>query len=91
MDLVLNFGALTFLLLTGAFFIYGFVDFLRTRSSRHSAYHGDAFSVDPKPSRPWKTRRSRYRYTTALLDQSLTAARQMTAETLRSKSRWQAS
>jgi hypothetical protein len=32
MDLILNFGALMLLMLTGVFFIYGFVDFLRTRS-----------------------------------------------------------
>jgi hypothetical protein len=91
MDSVLNFGALTLLLLTGAFFIYGFVDFLRTRSSRYSMYHGDAFSADPKRTGPWKSRGSRYRNTNALLERSLTAAIQITGETVRSKSRWRAS
>lgn len=76
MDLVLNLGALMLLLLTGAFFIYEFVDFLR---------------AGPKPSRPWIYGRSSLRHTSALLDQSLTAARQTTAETLRSKSRWRPS
>lgn len=51
MDWGLNIGALMLLLVTGAFFICGFVDFLRTRSLRNRLSRGDAFSADPKPSR----------------------------------------
>jgi hypothetical protein len=91
MDSVLNFGALTLLLLIGAFFVFGFVDFLRTRSSRHGMCHGDAFSADPKRTGPRKSLPSKYRNTTALLDRSLTAARQITSETARANSRWRAS
>ena len=40
MELIFSSAVLTVLLLVGAF-----VDFLITPSSRHSVYHGDAFSV----------------------------------------------
>jgi hypothetical protein len=90
MDLVLSFVALTFLVLSGAFVIYGFVHFLRTRSSRHGMYHGDAFSADPRPTGTWNLRRTKYRNTAALLERSLTAARQIASGPLRTRSRGRA-
>lgn len=91
MDSVLDFGSLTLPLLTGAFAIYEFMEFLRTRSLRDRVYYGDAFSADPNPSRLWNHGRHRLRHPSALLDESLTAARQLTANTLRSKTRWRPS
>jgi hypothetical protein len=69
MELILSSGVLTFLLLVGAV-----MDLLCARTARHSVYHRDGFSADPKPLHPWNLRRSRYRYMTARLDRSLTSA-----------------
>jgi hypothetical protein len=71
MDLVLNFGALSLVLVTGASFLFRFVDFLRARALRARDYHGDSFSADPKRTDPWKSRRSRRRNTNSVLCEPL--------------------